>query len=91
MLHRSRLVGHRIDEGDDACHGGEQLGPPRAARRVPVPAQVVGGGAAILTRIALSNLPLPLARGLGGHPAVEQHLHAGPARHGDGHDLEIAA
>jgi drug/metabolite transporter (DMT)-like permease len=58
---------------------GDPVGIPQAA-----------GGAAILAGIALSSLPLLLARGPG-RPAVEHHLHAGPQRHTDGHDAEIAA
>jgi O-acetylserine/cysteine efflux transporter len=57
----------------------------------PVGMAQAAGGAAILTGIALSSLPLLRARGPRGRPAVEQHLHAGPERHADNHDLEIAA
>ena len=36
-------LGHRVGRGEDACHGGEQREPARADRRLPIPAQVVGG------------------------------------------------
>jgi len=57
----------------------------------PVGIAQAAGGAAILTGIALSSLPLLRAPGPGGHVAVEQHLHTGPERHADGHDAQIAA
>jgi O-acetylserine/cysteine efflux transporter len=44
----------------------------------PVGMAHAAGGAAILTGIALSSLPLLLARGAEGRPTVEQHQHAGP-------------
>jgi hypothetical protein len=43
----------------------------------PVGMAQAAGGATILTGIAVSGLPLLLARGPG-RPAVEQHLYAGP-------------
>jgi O-acetylserine/cysteine efflux transporter len=49
------------------------------------------GGAAILTGIALSSLPLLLARGSEGRPTVEQHQHAGPGHPAYGRGVEIAA
>jgi len=43
-------------------------------------AQAAGGGA-VLAGIALSSLPLLLARRPGGRPAIEQRPHAGPQHH----------
>jgi O-acetylserine/cysteine efflux transporter len=57
----------------------------------PVGMAQAAGGAAILAGIALSSLLLLRAQGPRGRPAVEQQLHAGPERHADSHDLEIAA
>jgi O-acetylserine/cysteine efflux transporter len=56
----------------------------------PVGMAQAAGGAAILTGIALSSLPLLLAQRPGSRPAVQQHLHADPERHTYGRDLEIA-
>jgi O-acetylserine/cysteine efflux transporter len=57
----------------------------------PVGMAQAAGGAAILTGLALSSLPLLLAWGPGDRPAVEQHQHAGPAHPEYGSGLEIAA
>jgi O-acetylserine/cysteine efflux transporter len=57
----------------------------------PVGMAQAAGGAAILTGIALSSLPLLLAWGPGDRPAAEQHQHAGPAHPKYGSGLEIAA
>jgi drug/metabolite transporter (DMT)-like permease len=57
----------------------------------PVGMAQTAGGAAILTGIALSSLPLLRARAPRRRPAVQQHPHADPQRHADSHDLEIAA
>ena len=57
----------------------------------PVGMAQAAGGAAILTGIALSSLPLLRARGPGVRPAVKQHPHAGPEPHAYGPDVERAA
>ncbi len=57
----------------------------------PVGIAQAAGGAAILTGIALSSLPLLRTRRPRGHPALQQQLHAGPERHADSQDLQIAA
>jgi O-acetylserine/cysteine efflux transporter len=56
----------------------------------PVGIAQAAGGAAILTGIALSSLPLLRTRRPRGRPALQQ-LHAGPERHADSQDLQIAA
>jgi drug/metabolite transporter (DMT)-like permease len=57
----------------------------------PVGLAQAAGGAAILAGIALSSLPLLPARGPGGRPAVQQHLHAGPQRHANRRDQMTSA
>ena len=57
----------------------------------PVGIAQAAGGAAILTGIALSSLPLLRTRRPRGRPALQQQLHAGPERHADSQDLQIAA
>jgi O-acetylserine/cysteine efflux transporter len=57
----------------------------------PVGMAHAAGGAAILTGIALSSLPLLLAREPWGRPTVEQHQHAGPGHPAYGRGVEIAA
>jgi O-acetylserine/cysteine efflux transporter len=57
----------------------------------PVGMAHAAGGAAILTGIALSSLPLLLARGSEGRPTVEEHQHAGPGHPAYGRGVEIAA
>jgi O-acetylserine/cysteine efflux transporter len=59
---------------------GDPVGIPQAA-----------GGAAILTGIALSSLPLLRARTPGGFPASQRHLQAGPEHQANGRDVEIVA
>jgi hypothetical protein len=57
----------------------------------PVGIAQAAGGAAILTGIALSSLRLLRTRRPRGRPALQQQLHAGPERHADSQDLQIAA